>query len=64
MVTPEFLWGLDNVGISYRMYAEAPFERFAGIHVHHGATTTATGLAVRSGLSPADARHLLAVEAP
>lgn len=50
MVTPEFLWGLDNVGITYRMYSEPPHERFAGIHVHHGATTTATGLAVRSDI--------------
>jgi hypothetical protein len=50
LVTPEFLWGLDSVGITYRMYSEPPLERFAGIHVHHGATTTATGLAVRSDI--------------
>jgi hypothetical protein len=49
-ITPDFLWGLDNVGISYRMYSEPPLQRFAGIHVHHGATTTATGLAVRSDI--------------
>lgn len=49
-ITPEFLWGLDNVGISYRMYSEPPMERYAGVHVHHGATTTATGLAVRSDI--------------
>lgn len=49
-ITPEFLWGLDNVGISYRMYSEIPLERFAGIHVHHGATVSSTGLAVRSDI--------------
>jgi len=45
-VTPENLWGLDNLGITWRNYADAPMERFAGIHTHHGATTTDTGLAV------------------
>jgi hypothetical protein len=50
LVTPEFLWGLDTVGISYTMYHEPPMERFAGIHVHHGATTTDTGLAVRGDI--------------
>lgn len=49
-ITPEFLWGLDNQGITWRMYSEPPLERFAGIHVHHGATTTTTGLAVRSDI--------------
>jgi len=49
-VTPEFLWGLDNSGITWKMYEEPPFERFAGIHVHHGATTTTTGLAVKSDI--------------
>lgn len=50
MVTPEFLWGLDSVGISYKLYHEPPMERFAGIHVHHGATTSNTGLAVRTDI--------------
>lgn len=49
-VTPEFLWGLDNLGISWKMYEEPPHERFAGIYVHHGATTSATGLAVKSDI--------------
>lgn len=49
-VTPEFLWGLDNVGITYRMYVEPPLKRFAGVHVHHGATTSDTGLAVRGDI--------------
>lgn len=49
-VTPESLWGLDNLGISWRLYEMPPFERFAGIHVHHGATTSTTGLAVKSDI--------------
>lgn len=49
-ITPEFLWGLDNEGITWRMYDEMPLERFAGIHVHHGATTTTTGLAVKNDI--------------
>jgi hypothetical protein len=49
-VTPNMLWGLDDLGISWRHYDMPPFERFAGIHVHHGATTTTTGLAVRSDM--------------
>lgn len=49
-VSPEFLWGLDNSGITWRMYDEPPFERFCGIHVHHGATTSSTGLAVKSDI--------------
>lgn len=49
-VTPEFLWGLDNLGITWKMYEEPPHERFAGIYVHHGATTTTTGLAVKSDI--------------
>ena len=49
-VTPEFLWGLDNAGITWRMYDEPPLERFSGIHVHHGATTSSTGLAVKSDI--------------
>lgn len=49
-VTPNFLWGLDDLGISWRLYHERPFERFAGIHVHHGSTTSATGLGVRTDI--------------
>lgn len=49
-VTPDMLWGLDDLGISWRLYDEVPFERFAGIYVHHGATTTTTGLAVKSDI--------------
>lgn len=49
-ITPEFLWGLDNLGITWKMYKEPPLERFAGIHVHHGDTTTTTGLAVKNDI--------------
>lgn len=49
-VTPNMLWGLDDLGISWRYYEDEPLERFGGIHVHHGATTTTTGLAVKSDI--------------
>jgi hypothetical protein len=49
-ITPEFLWGLDNLGITWKSYEQPPMERFAGIYVHHGATTTTTGLAVKSDI--------------
>lgn len=49
-ITPNFLYGLDNLGITWRMYKDAPLERYAGIHVHHGDTTTTTGLAVKNDI--------------
>ena len=49
-VTPNFLWGLDDLGITWKMYHEPPLERFAGIHVHHGNTSTDTGLAVKGDI--------------
>lgn len=49
-VTPNLLWGLDDLGISWTHYELPPLERHAGIHVHHGATTSATGLAVRADI--------------
>ena len=49
-ITPNMLWSLDDLGITWRMYSERPFERFAGIHVHHGTTTTETGLAVKGDI--------------
>lgn len=49
-VTPNLLWGLDDLGITWRHYELPPLERFSGIHVHHGATTTTTGLAVKSDI--------------
>lgn len=49
-ITPENLWGLDNLGISWRHYDEMPLKRFGEIHVHHGTTTTSSGLAVKSDI--------------
>lgn len=49
-VTPNMLWSLDDLGITWRHYELPPLERFAGIHVHHGATTTTTGLAVKADI--------------
>ena len=49
-ITPNNLWGLDNLGITWRGYDDAPMHRFEGIHVHHGATTTDTGLAVKGDI--------------
>lgn len=53
-ITPEFLWGLDNQGITWRHYDDPPQHRYGGIHVHHGATTTTTGLAVRMDMENYD----------
>ncbi len=49
-LSPNMLWGLDDLGITWRHYDLPPQERFGGIHVHHGATTTTTGLAVKSDI--------------
>ncbi|HEY5444112.1 MAG TPA: hypothetical protein VIJ87_06505 [Pyrinomonadaceae bacterium] len=50
LLTPDLLWGLDDQGMSWRWYHERPFERFGGIHVHHGITSTVTGLAVKNDI--------------
>lgn len=50
MVTPDFLWSLDNLGIEWSAYDEPPTLRFGGIHVHHGTTTTTSGLAVKNDI--------------
>lgn len=49
-ITPQNLWGLDDLGMTWRDYADAPMLRFADIHTHHGATTTDTGLAVKADI--------------
>jgi len=49
-LTPNMLWGLDDLGITWRDYDLPPFERFGGVFVHHGATTTTAGLAVKSDI--------------
>lgn len=53
-VTPNTLWGLDDQGITWRMYSEKPFKRFGDIYVHHGDTTTTTGLGVRNDIENYD----------
>jgi hypothetical protein len=42
LVTPNMLWGVDDLGISYKYYEEKPHQRFAGVHVHHGSTLSST----------------------
>jgi hypothetical protein len=53
-ITPNLLWGLDDQGITWKMYHERPFERFAGIHVHHGTTTSTTGPTVGKDIESMD----------
>lgn len=40
-VTPENLWGLDNLGIDYIYYDSAPKHRYGGLYVHHGISAPA-----------------------
>jgi len=35
-ITPNALWGLDDLGINYIYYNELPKHRYGDIHVHHG----------------------------
>lgn len=49
-VTPNMLWGLDDLGITWRMYHEKPFLRFADTYVHHGNTTSTTGPTIRKDI--------------
>lgn len=50
LISPNFLWGLDDAGITWRMYHEKPFLRFSDIHVHHGVGSTITGLQVKTDI--------------
>jgi len=49
-ITPNMLWGLDDKGFTWRTYELPPLERFGGVFVHHGNTTTTTGLAVKTDI--------------
>jgi len=49
-VTPNMLWGLDDLGITWTLYDDPPKERFAGIHVHHGKTVSSSGLSVKADI--------------
>lgn len=42
-LTPNFLWGLDDLGMTWRLYHEKPHLRFADTYVHHGVSTSTTG---------------------
>lgn len=53
-ITPNLLWGLDDQGITWKMYSARPFERYAGIHVHHGTTTSTTGPTVGKDIEAMD----------
>lgn len=54
-VTYEKVYTFDKLRITWRDYEAKPVERFAGIHVHHGNTTSSTsGLAVRQDLDNYD----------
>ena len=35
-ITPNTLWGLDDIGCEYIYYGDLPAHRFGDIHVHHG----------------------------
>lgn len=50
LITPDTLWHLDKLGISWRHYDDPPLERFGGVYVHHGVTTTAAGIGVKSDI--------------
>ncbi len=45
-ITPESMWGLDNLGIDWIWYDEQPRLRYGGLHSHHGNTISSSGLAV------------------
>lgn len=53
-VTPNMLWGLDDLGITWELYEKPPKERFAGIHVHHGNTVSSSGLSVKADIEKYD----------
>lgn len=48
-ITPEALWGLDNLGIDYIFYEDKPKHRYGDIFVHHGISAVAeAGASVKS----------------
>ena len=51
-ITPESLWGLDNLGIDYIYYDDAPKHRYGDIYVHHGVSALAdSGASVKSDIN-------------
>ena len=53
-VTPNTLWSLDDLGITWAKYDERPRKRFGDIHVHHGTTVSTTGPTVRKDMEDYD----------
>ena len=50
-ITPESLWGLDNLGIDYIYYDDMPKLRFGDIYVHHGISALAeSGASIKSDI--------------
>lgn len=50
-MTPEALWGLDNLGIEYIHYSDLPKKRYGGFYVHHGvAVSQHAGESVRKDM--------------
>ena len=50
-ITPEALWGLDNLGIDYMYYDALPRKRYGDIYVHHGIAAAAeAGASVKSDI--------------
>lgn len=50
-ITPESLWGLDNLGIDYIYYEDLPRLRYGGLYAHHGlAALTEAGASVKSDI--------------
>lgn len=51
IITPEYLWDLDKLGIDYIGYTDLPKHRYGGIHVHHGnAVSKHAGESVRNDM--------------
>lgn len=50
-VTPESLWGLNNLGIDYIYYEDVPRYRYGDIYVHHGISASSeSGASVKSDI--------------
>lgn len=50
-ITPEALWGLDNLGIDYIYYEDLPRLRYGGLYAHHGIAANAeAGASVKNDI--------------
>lgn len=50
-LTPESLWGLDNLGIDYIYYDDLPKLRYGGLYAHHGIAANAeAGASVKNDI--------------